>query len=120
MNTEQPTHEDGHNNSVVRRKRRQIRSYSAAQRQAYLAAFDQCNEGAKEFCARHGIHPSTFKGWQSRSRRRSSSAGFARLELPLAMPSPIEVTFPSGVRVGIRPHGSRDELIGLIRGVAGC
>jgi hypothetical protein len=32
----------------------------------------------------------------------------------------IEILLPNGSRIGIRHQGKRDDLVALVRGVAGC
>jgi hypothetical protein len=117
MNTEQQTPQDGHAENVVRKRR--ITRYTHKQRKRFLKAFDQCGESQKDFCVARGINPGTFKGWLAR-RDKASAQGFAKVELPLPKVAPIEIAFPNGVRVAIGKQSNRDELIALIRGVAGC
>lgn len=117
MNTEQQVHENGHAHSGVRKRR--LRRYSKAKRQALLAAFDQSTETQKDFCAARDINPGTFKGWLQRRAKRSGP-GFAQIEVSLPRRAAIEIVLTNGVRIGIDPQGEQSELISLIRGVAGC
>ncbi len=117
MNTEQAVHEDGR--VVSGAQKRRLKRYTRQERQALLQAYDEGNEPQSDFCASRGINLGTFKGWLTK-RTKSPGMGFAKVELPLGMPAPVEITLRSGVRVGIRHQGSQDELIALIRGVAGC
>lgn len=70
------------------------------------------------FCEERSIKLTTFKGWFY--KKEPGETHFA--EVTVAMPDavPVEVVFPSGVRASIRRAGSREELIGLVRGLAGC
>ena len=75
----------------------------------------------KAFCAQRGINLGTFHGW----RKRQSHAvvrrpAFAEVELCGYPQAAVEVLLPNGARVGIRHQGGRDELVALVRGVAGC
>ena len=63
----------------------------------------------------------TFYGWKKRlqSVPASRSPVFAQVDVPIASQAAVEVLLPNGVRVGIRQEGGRQELVALIRGVAG-
>lgn len=117
MNTEQQVQESGHAHGGVRKRR--LRRYSKAKRQALLDAFDQNNESQKDFCAARDINLGTFKGWLRRRAKRSGP-GFAQIEVSLPRRAAIEIVLTNGVRIGIDPQGEQSELISLIRGVAGC
>ncbi len=117
MNTEQTVQEDGHIGSGVQKRR--LRRYTLQDRKALLTAYDGSNERQADFCATRGINLGTFKGWLSKRAKRPGM-GFAQVEIPVAMPAPVEIILRSGVRVCIRHQGSREELIALVRGVSGC
>ena len=80
----------------------------------------------KAFCAKRQINLATFYAWAKRKRAvMVRTPSFAQVEVvpqvdPAAnAPAAVEVLLPNGARVGIRHQGQRDELIALIRGVAG-
>ena len=117
MNTEQLVQEDGRVAGGVRERR--LKRYTAQERTEILHAYDASDEAQNDFCAVRGINLGTFKGWLSKRAKRPGM-GFAQVEIPVTMPAPVEIILRSGVRVGIRHQGSSEELIALIRGVAGC
>ena len=45
---------------------------------------------------------------------------FAEVAVCPRLEAAVEVLLPNGARIGIRHQGKRDELVALIRGVAGC
>ena len=49
---------------------------------------------------------------------------FAQVEVAgprqASVPAAVEVLLPNGARIGIRHEGRRDDLVALVRGVAGC
>lgn len=74
----------------------------------------------KAFCEGHGINLGTFHGWGKRTRGLMPPPRFAEVEIATYAPAALEVLLPNGVRIGIRHQGSREELVALVRGVAGC
>ena len=75
----------------------------------------------KAFCERHGINQATFYTWSKRSRRTlARRPAFAEVEVAARVQAAVEVLLPNGARVGIRHEGKRDDLVALVRGVAGC
>ena len=81
----------------------------------------QSGESRAEFCRKRGIRLGTFYTWQKSGRRSAVTPRFAEVELPrLDGVSAVEVLLANGVRVGIRHGGTQQELISLVRGVAGC
>lgn len=84
---------------------------------------DQAGSGLtkKAFCERHGINQTTFYAWAKRSRRTlARRPAFAEVEVAPRVQAAVEVLLPNGARVGIRHEGKRDDLVALVRGVAGC
>jgi hypothetical protein len=80
----------------------------------------------KAFCVRRHINLATFYAWTKPSRAiMVRPPTFAQVEVvpqvdPAANASAaVEVLLPNGARVGIRQQGRRDELVALVRGVAG-
>jgi hypothetical protein len=45
---------------------------------------------------------------------------FAEVEVAACTQAAVEVLLPNGTRVGIRHQGCREDLVALVRGVAGC
>jgi hypothetical protein len=80
----------------------------------------------KAFCARRRINRATFYAWAKQERAMMvRPPAFAQVEVvpqcdPAATtPVAVEVLLPNGTRIGIRQQGRRDELVALVRGVAG-
>jgi hypothetical protein len=80
----------------------------------------------KAFCAQRRINRATFYAWAKRKRAiMVRKPVFAQVEVVPQSASAanalaaVEVLLPNGVRVGIRHTGRRDELVALVRGVAG-
>lgn len=95
--------------------------YSAADRERLI--HEQATSGLSKnaFCAQRQIKPATFYRWtvpRCTAVVRKSVA-FAQVEVTGTPPAAVEVLPPNGVRVGIRQEGGRQELVALIRGVAG-
>ena len=73
----------------------------------------------REFCAQKGINLTTFYGWGKSKRAAERKPAFAQVEVARPAAS-VEVVLPNGVRVGITHQGKGEELIALVRGLAGC
>lgn len=101
--------------------RRRVRTrYGAADRQRLIREQEQSGLTKTAFCAQRGINLGTFHGWSRRPRALIRKPAFAEVEVAGYAQAAIEVLLPNGARVGIRHEGKRDELIALVRGVAGC
>ena len=75
----------------------------------------------KAFCEREGIELWTFYRWTSKPRTLMRRPRLAEVEVRVPrLTAAVEVLLPNGARVGIRHEGRRDELVALVRGVAGC
>jgi transposase-like protein len=110
MNGEQPTQE-----------RRVVTQYSAEDRERLIREQAKSGLCKKEFCAQHGINLGTFYGWgKLRKRGKSSKPKFVKVNVPAPRQSPIEVELSNGTHVRICAHGKREDLVALIRGIAGC
>ena len=73
------------------------------------------------YCERHGINRATFYAWSKRGGRAlARRPAFAEVEVAPSLQAAVEVLLPNGARVGIRHQGKRDDLVALVRGVAGC
>ena len=74
----------------------------------------------KAFCARRHINLHTFYAWAKRTQALTvRPPSFAQVAVAACAQAAIEVLLPNGTRIGIRHQGQHDELIALIRGVAG-
>ena len=74
----------------------------------------------KAFCEKAGINLGTFMGWRNLPSAKTNGSVFAQVEVPSEIASAVEIMFPNGARVGIRHQGDCQELIALVRGVAGA
>lgn len=75
----------------------------------------------RAFCAQRQINLGTFYAWTKRKHVSAvvRSPAFTQVDIAVCPPAAVEVLLPNGARIGIRHQGQRDELIALIRGVAG-
>lgn len=108
MNTDTPTE-----------RQRALRRFMPADRERLVAEFRASGLSCRAFSAQHGVKLATFYGWLQR-KPKLETAAFASVEVPLRAAAPIEVLFPNGVRVAIRPAGTGVELPALLRSLAGC
>jgi len=104
---------------TVEQGRRVLRRRNAQEREQLVEEFKASGMSQAAFCEERGILLATFKSWFYK-REPASEAHFAEVTVTMPDAGPVEVVFPSGVRANIRQAGSRAELIGLIRGLAGC
>ena len=74
----------------------------------------------KAFCRKHRISEATFYAWLKRRGKASAVPVLAEVQAPAGVQAAVEVLLPNGARIGICHHGARDDLIALVRGVAGC
>ena len=100
-------------------RRRVLARYSVADRERLIREQAQSGLTKKAFCAQSEINLGTFYGWAKRKLPAKRSPSFAQVEIPACAQAAVEVLLPNGARVGIRHQGKRDELVALIRGVAG-
>lgn len=100
--------------------RRVLTQYGAEGRERLMKEQAESGLSKVAFCAARGINLGTFYGWGNKSRSVRRSPAFAQVELSKPEPASIEVLLPNGVRIGIHQPGRRDELVALVRGVAGC
>jgi len=101
------------------RKRRVVTQYSDEDRERLIREQAQSGLTKKAFCEREGINLGTFHGWRKRGRSPKKRKGFAQVKVVASAEAAIEVLLPNGARIGIRHQGKRDDLIALVRGVAG-
>ncbi len=109
MNGEQPT-----------QGRRVLRRYSAGDRVRLIREHAASGLTKLAFCERECINLGTFMGWRNLPAARDASAVFAQVEVAADTSAAVEIMFPNGARVGIRHEGRREDLIALVRGVAGA
>ena len=102
--------------NVVTEGRRVLKRRNAQEREQLIAEYNAGGKSRKEFCEEHGIELSTFGGW-IKKKDATAHAGFAEVMVPMSEAAPIEITYPAGVRVSIRSAGSREDLVGLVRGL---
>jgi hypothetical protein len=96
-----------------------LKRKSAEERKQLLREFEGSGKSQQEFCDERGIKLATFKSWYY-EKKAAAEPGFAEVAVAMSEAGSVEVIFPSGVRVSIRGAGSREELVWLVRGVAGC
>ena len=101
-------------------RRRVLTRYSAQDRERLIQEQAQSGLTKVGFCRQRGITLSTFHGWRSQGRPLQRQPALAEVELRAAeIQAAVEVLLPNGARVGIRHQGKREELVALVRGVAG-
>jgi len=100
--------------------RRVLKRYSAEDRGRLIKEFQASGQNRREFCEQHGVNLTTFHGWFKKQRRATRSKKFVEVNVSAQRGAPIEVQLANGTSVGIRPHGTQEDLIALIRGIAGC
>jgi transposase-like protein len=101
------------------RRGRRLTRYSAEDRERLIREQAESGLTKKAFCERHGINRGTFLGWR-RYKTAVKKPVFAKVAVVAPQPAAVEVLLPNGVRIGIRHQGKQDELVSLVRGVAGC
>ncbi len=106
------------NTKTTKRRRRVPARYSAEDRERLIKEHAESGLTKKEFCKERRINLGTFYAWVKK-KRLPVAAVFAEVDVPL-MKSAVEVLLPNGARIGIQHTGSRNELVSLVRGVAGC
>jgi hypothetical protein len=109
------------NEEPVTTGRRVNRRYSAEDRVRLIREHASSVLTKKAFCKQQqGINAGTFKGWRNLPAAKNASSVFAQVEVPSDPQAAVEIIFPNGARVGIRHQGCLEELIALVRGVAGA
>jgi len=95
--------------------------HGAEDRERLIREQAQSGLTKRAFCAQRQINLATFYAWAKRTPSVAVQApAFAQVEMAAALQADVEVMLPDGVRIGIRHQGQRDELVALIRGLAGC
>lgn len=96
----------------------------AQERRELLRAYRGSGQSQAAFCRAHGLNATTFNGWLRRAK--AGGPAFVQVEVARqvvaeadAVAAAVEVLLPNGARIGIRHQGRRDELVALVRGVAG-
>ena len=100
---------------------------TAEQRRELIDEWKASGLGKAAFCRQRGVNLATFCHWfgRKKKRRRKGAAQapkFAEVAVvqPTVEQAAIEILLPNGSRIGIRHQGKRDDLVALVRGVAGC
>lgn len=101
---------------------------TAGQRRALIEGYKASGLGKAEFCRQHGINLATFchwfgtkKGHKGKRASKAQTPTFAEVAVvPPIEQAAVEILLPNGSRIGIRHEGRRDDLVALVRGVAGC
>ena len=109
MNDEQPTP-----------GRRVLRRYSAEDRTRLIREHAASGLTKKAFCEQRDINLGTFMGWRNFPAVKQDASPFAEVELSTDTSATVEIMFPNGARVGIRHQGHREDLVALVRAVAGA
>lgn len=85
------------------------RHYTQAEREHWLAQFDQHPSTAASFCREHSLCYQTFLRWRREARKNNTTdtVPFIELELPTPSVSPprrdlVELTFPGGLTLRIQ------------------
>jgi transposase-like protein len=103
------------------RGRRVVTRYSAEDRERLIKEQAQSGETKAGFCRKRGINLGTFHGWPKHTQAVVRKPRFAEVETSSAWTqAAVEVLLPNGARIGIRHQGKREDLIAVVRGVAGC
>jgi hypothetical protein len=102
------------------RRRRVLTRYGAEGRERLMREQAQSGLTKKDFCTQRQINLGTFYAWTKKRRPKDRLPTFAQVELPTCTQAAVEVLLVNGTRIGIHHQGKRDELVALIRGVAGC
>ena len=102
------------------RRGRVLARYSASDRERLIREQAKSGLTKKAFCEREGVNLGTFYGWSRHGRVVERKPRFAEVEVAASTPAAVEVLLPNGARIGIRHEGKRDDLVALVRGVAGC
>ena len=90
-----------------------------------MKEYSKSGKTKKEFCLERGINLGTFYGWTKKSKRKQKKGKkakqtFKEISMPVAASFPVEIVLPGGSRVCLNNTGNQEDLIKLIRGVAGC
>lgn len=84
-----------------------------------MAEFRASGLSGRAFAEQHGIKLPTFYSWL-KTRAVRKATGFTEVQVAPWSQAAIELLLPNGTRIGIRHQGKREDLVALVRGVAGC
>jgi hypothetical protein len=101
-------------------RRRVLTRYGAEGRERLMREQTQSGLTKKAFCVQRQINLGTFYGWAKKRQANKRLPTFAQVDVSAYTQAAVEVLLVNGTRIGIRHQGKRDELVALIRGVAGC
>ena len=114
---------------IVKRNRRGQVLRSKQQRQELLKKFHGSSQSKAKFCREEGINLGTFCHWlkyepswerKDPQKTKTNPRGFTELNVLLSGSAPIEIEFPSGVKVKLRDPDRINGLGEFIRQMAGC
>lgn len=110
-----------------RADRRSRVQHTAAQRQEQVRGWRLSGLTQAEYCARRGIHPTTFSTWCRTAAREATGKSrpkggveFAEFKMAVGGLLPIEVELPNRVRIRLRDAAICRELLPLLRGEEAC
>lgn len=95
--------------------------HSAEDREKLIREQAQSGMTKRAFCAQRHIRLGTFYAWKRHKQVIAAvrPSAFAQVEIAACSQAEVEVMLPNGARIGIRQQWQRNELVALIRGVAG-
>jgi transposase-like protein len=82
-------------------RRRRAPRTSPARRAQLLAEFDRSGLSPADFARRHGLHCTTFYGWQRRREQSPAGPGFVEVRLPESA-APVELVIELGAGARLR------------------
>lgn len=85
-----------------------------SQMQEICHQWEQSGLSRRLFCNQNNIAHQTFNYWYKRIRTKETS-GFAELSLPASKKAPVDIVFPSGVRITFEGEPSVNWLKELVR-----
>lgn len=105
------------NRTTAGRRPNRHQRRSQAEREELVAEYRQSGKSPGDYCHAKGICVGTFYNWLKLHPPRPV---FREVELPLREVAAIEVVWPNGVRARLPIQGGREEVVALVRGLAGC
>ena len=92
---------------------------TAVQRRELVRQWRALGISQAQYCARHGIHPTTFSTWcrkdpEVNPKTRKHGMEFAEFALPMGGMAPIEVVMPNRVTIRLRDAALCRELLPLL------
>ncbi len=100
--------------------------WSKEDRKQLVDEYAKSGQAKKAFCLEYDINLGTFYGWFKRTKEKQkkkaseSKPAFKEVRLPVAAGHAVEIVLPCEARVCLAGNGDQEELVKLIRGIAGC